>query len=118
MHNQFHPGGVFEMRSLTTTHGHGHQAVYGTDRRLIREGPGRGSADKSAPGYPGFGILRHVSWDVRPFVWAAQLDGNPVNPKLFYEDLDARLIRAGEHIDRYFSVRPALVGVTPEVQIS
>jgi hypothetical protein len=115
IHDQFHPGGAFEMRSFATAHGHGHQAVYGTDRKLIREGPGRGSADKSDPVFPGFGVLQHVSWDVRPFVWAAQLDGNPVNPKLFYEDLDGPLIRASEHIDAYFSVRPALVGTTPEV---
>jgi len=115
IHNQFHPGGAFQMRSIPTPHGHGHQAVYGADRKLIREGPGKGSADKSAPTFPGFGVLRHVNWDVRPFVWAAQLDGNPVNPKLFYQDLDGPLIRAGEHIDGYFWVRPALVGTTPEV---
>jgi hypothetical protein len=113
--SRFHPGGAYEMRSRVVGEGHGHQAVYDSEGRLIREGPGAGSADKGAPRLWAFGLIKHRDRDVRPYVWAAQLDGNPVNPTWLFTDLDARLVREGEHIKRYQSVRPALWGLPPEV---
>lgn len=111
--SNFHPGGAFEMRSRPIQGGHGHQAVYDSQGRLIREGPGAGSADKGAPIF--FGLVRHRDRDVRPYVWAAQLDGNPVDPVLFFRDLDAPLLRKGVHIAQYQSVRPALAGSHSEI---
>jgi hypothetical protein len=112
--SNFHPGGAYEMRSRPIE-SHGHQAVYDSAGRLIREGPGAGSADKGAPVFWTFGLIKHRDRDVRPYIWAAQLDGNPVNPTWLFRNLDSPLLRTGENIRRYQSVRPALWGKSPEV---
>jgi hypothetical protein len=111
----FHPGGAYEMRSRPVGAGNGHQAVYDSEGLLIREGPGAGSADKGAPRLWAFGLAKHRDRDVRPYIWAAQLDGNPVNPVWLFRNLDAPLLRNGDHIRQYQSVRPALWGGSPEV---
>jgi hypothetical protein len=50
----------------------------------------------------------HKNADVKPFVWAAQLDGNPVEgggtPE--YIDLNQPMLYEGWYIDRYLEVRP------------
>jgi hypothetical protein len=53
--------------------------------------------------------------DVRPFVWAAQLDGNPVNPTWLFFSIDGPIIREGEAMRKYFEVRPPLAGKQQEV---
>jgi hypothetical protein len=113
--SNFHPGGAYEMRSRPVGEGHGHQAVYDSAGRLIQDGPGAGSADKGAPIFWAFGLIKHRDRDVRPYIWAAQLDGNPVNPTWLFRNLDRPLLRHGENIKRYQSVRPALWGRSPEV---
>lgn len=113
LNSNFHPGGAFEMRSRPVEGGHGHQAVYDLQGLLIRKGPGEGSADKGAPTL--FGLAGHRDQDVRPYVWAVQLDGNPVDPILFFRNLNGPLLRQGVHIAEYLSVRPALWGARPEV---
>jgi hypothetical protein len=113
--SKFHPGGAYEMRSHSVAGGHGHQAVYNALGQLLREGPGAGSADRAAPRLWGFGLIKHKDHDVRPFVWAAQLDGNPVNPSWLFTNLDAPLVRRGENMKRYEQVRPALIGQSPEI---
>ena len=112
--SRFHPGGTYEMRSRPVE-GHGHQAVYDSSGHLIATGPGAGSADKGAPMIWKFGLIKHRDRDVRPYVWAAQLDGNPVNATWVFRDLDVPLVREGEHIRQYQSVRPALWGQSPEI---
>jgi len=113
--SNFHPGGAYEMRSRAVGEGHGHQAVYDSAGKLIRDGLGAGSADKGTPRLWGFGLIKHRDRDVRPFVWAAQLDGNPVNPTWLFRDLDAPLVRQGDHLKGYQSVRPALANHPAEV---
>lgn len=98
----FHPGAVYEMRSQATPGGHGHQVTYDQLGHIIKQSAlGAGSADKSHP--PSFA---HRSDDVLPFVWASQLDGNPVECWLGCLDLDAPLMHWGVHMDQYFTVRP------------
>jgi hypothetical protein len=111
----FHPGGAYEMRSKAFGDDNGHQAVYDSQGKLIRDGLGAGSADRGSPHLWNFGLIKHRDRDVRTFVWAAQLDGNPVNPTRWFRNLDAPLIRLGEHIKNYQFVRPALTNEPAEV---
>ena len=114
--SHFHSGGAFEMRSRAVAGRHGHQAIYDSSGNLIRTGPGAGSADKGAPQLWAFGLIKHIEQDVRPFVWAAQLDGNPIEPTWLFRNLSAPLLRQGDHILQYQRVRPALLGASPEVE--
>jgi hypothetical protein len=113
--SRFHPGGAYEMRSKPVGGEFGHQAVYDSNGQLIREGSGAGSADKGAPKFWAFGLVKHRDRDVRPYVWAAQLDGNPVNPSWMFLNFDSPLLRIGVHMMHYQNVRPALWGRSPEI---
>jgi hypothetical protein len=105
---RYHPGAAYEMRSAIREDGSGHQATYDAKGDLIRHGPGAGSADRASPRrFNPLRLIAHRDRDVIPFVWAAQLDGNPVNPAAFYADFDAPLLREGEHMKAYMRVRPA-----------
>ena len=115
LNSHLHPGGAYEMRSRAVGDGFGHQAVYDAQGNLIRTGLGAASADRATPRLLGLGFLKHRDSDVRPFVWAAQLDGNPVNPLWLFRDLDAALVYLGPHLQDYMGVRPALVGSHGEV---
>jgi hypothetical protein len=107
VHVNYHPGAAYEMRSAIREDGSGHQATYDAGGQLLRHGTGAGSADRAAPRpYNIFRLIAHRNQDVQPFLWAAQLDGNPVNPKPFYLDFDAPLVREGEHLRAYMGVRP------------
>jgi hypothetical protein len=103
----YHPGAAYEMRSAIQSNGSGHQATYDVNGQLLRLGTGAGSADRAAPRtYSIFRLIAHRDQDVLPFLWAAQLDGNPVNPRPFYTDFDVPLWREGDHLRAYMSVRP------------
>lgn len=105
----YHPGAAYEMRSAVRPDGSGHQATYDGSGDLLRNGVSAGSADRGSPG-SGYNLLRlfrHAKLDVIPFIWAAQLDGNPVNPTRFYSNFDRPLIRQGENLESYMDVRPA-----------
>ncbi len=116
VHTQYHPGAAYEMRSAMQPEGSGHQAMYDAQGKLIRQGLGAGSADRASPRpWNLFHLKAHRDRDVIPFVWAAQLDGNPVNPKLFYRDFDAPLLRQGDHLAAYMAVRPAFHASRPEL---
>ena len=106
--NNYHFDASYEMRSVEIEGGHGHQGCYDAAGGLItRDGTlealaSSGSADYSAPGWIPIG---HYNHDVKPFVRAAQLDGNPVDG---IANLSHHLIRIGEHLEDYFERRPAL----------
>jgi hypothetical protein len=111
----FHPGAVYEIRSEATPGGHGHQVTYDADGHIIIQPIlGAGSADKGHPSSSNpFAMVRHFSMDVIPFVWAAQLDGNPVECNAsFCSDLDQPLMHWGRHMDQYFVVRPVWARTT------
>lgn len=105
----YHPDGFWEMRSEPVANGHGHQSVYGAGGNLITNGISAGSADKSSPGAS---IGNHVDWDVKPFVLAAQIDGNPVDRGLWYEleatTMSAPMMHFGARLHQYLECRPTM----------
>jgi hypothetical protein len=101
----FHPGAEHEFRSLSVGT-HRHQATYNAGGGLIRSGLGAGSADFSS------GILDHLRDDVKPFVRAAQLDGNPVELTDAGLSLTRQLAIQGTELGFYSVYRPALTSQT------
>ncbi|MBZ5727662.1 MAG: hypothetical protein LAP87_22020 [Acidobacteriia bacterium] len=116
IHTHYHPGAAYEMRSAIRPDGSGHQATYTASGELLRRGPSAGSADRGSPSWNIFRLIGHMRKDVIPWVWAAQLDGNPVNPARFYSNFDRPLIRAGQHIQDYLEVRPTYGPAHREVE--
>jgi len=106
-----HHDARFEMRSHPITGGHGHQACYDAEGVLITNGIAAGSADLWAPynswniPYPNDNHLKH---DVKPFIRALQLDGNPVHPTDIYRNLTRPCIHKGKNTDKYVERRPVL----------
>ncbi len=110
----FHHNARYEMR--TTIEGsEGNQATYDENGRLITSGIAAGTADMYAPYGPG-GELRddfnHLNSDVRPFIIAIQMDGNPGYLtrvlKPFPVSLDRPCIYQGEFSDMYLECRPII----------
>ena len=106
----FHPDAFFEMRSISTNGGHGHQAAYSQSGQLILSGVSAGTADKRAPSSLLFGStdvidpFPHVNEDVIPFMWALHLDGNPVEQDT--TTLTRPIFHSGAFVDKYLEVRP------------
>jgi hypothetical protein len=93
-------------RSEKTANGHGHQAIYSQNAIIIRSGVSASSADREAPFPSNLNPFLHVNADVKPFIWAAQLDGNPVEEN--GTTMTAPLIHEGANLQRYFDRRPAI----------
>lgn len=124
--NFYHPGAAFQMRSHEvdsfddTYDGCGHQATYDVNRLLIRGEPGvsGGSADRVVPitsGGPIFIGLTHVEADVMPFIWAAQLDGNPCSGESPPTNLTKPMLHEGSFLNKYLTVRPVIANGKPEL---
>ena len=108
----YHPGAAFEMRSIQTPHGHGHQACYDNEGNLIRTGVSAGTADNRH--YSNYIEPSHVSEDVLPFVRAAQLDGNPVwVNNLVPTNLNRPMMHNGSHLQQYLNLRPPIPNSKP-----
>ncbi len=115
----YHFNAVFEIRSRRSDGGHGHQACYDGTGALIT---GSGSLTSLASaGTADFGYWEnifpplHLTHDVRPFIRAAQLDGNPVEglpSATIPANLSHPLIRIGPHLQAYYSWRPPQTGNT------
>jgi hypothetical protein len=102
----YHPDGYYKARSEKTANGHGHQAIYSQNAIIIRSGVSAGSADREAPFPSNLNPFLHVNADVKPFIWAAQLDGNPVEEN--GTTMTAPLMHEGANLQRYFDRRPAV----------
>lgn len=122
----YHPGAVFGMRSHEvdsfddTYDGSGHQATYDRDGILIRGSPGvsAGSADRVVPitsGGPIFSGLTHVDADVMPFIWAAQLDGNPCSGNSTPTNMTNPMLYEGSFLRKYMTVRPTIANDKTEL---
>ena len=108
------------MRSRRTLNGYGHQATYDSNGNLIEAGISAGTADRGW--YLNFAIGGpiHLELDVKPFIWAAQLDANPVegfdwidgltNYRLTWSNLDDDLMHVGDNLQSYLQYRPAHAG--------
>lgn len=102
----YHPGATYNIRSELNTLSEGHQATYNAQGEVILNGIAAGSADRGPPN-----SRTHVMMDVLPFIWAAQLDGNPVEPSPLESvpaQLDQPLLYLGNRLKSYFIPRPAV----------
>ena len=116
--SHYHPGATHEMRTemIGPENGHGHQATYDSGGDLITSGLGAGTADYVSPEISMeiisfiFGLeYSHLNQDVKPFIWAAQLDDNPVKEIFDFEDLTHLLMhRGGIWVNTLDSVRKEL----------
>ncbi len=107
---EYHPFANYEMRSIDIN-GRGHQACYDSGGNLITSGLSAGTADKGHHSNS-LGDDGHVMQDVLPFIWAAQLDGNPVQGKPYSTfapiDLSHPLMYQGSNLDTYLMLRASL----------
>lgn len=111
---KFHPGAVYEMRSIPLD-GHSNQATFDAEGNLITTAPAMGTVDIVSPR-----ISRRAHWfdDVVPIIVAAELDGMWSKPTmndpliigsltgLVVPDTAGRIMGVGEHMKKYFAVRP------------
>ena len=109
-----HPDSYYEMRSEKTEGNHGHQACYNDNRLIIRSGITPGSADKAAAFPSQIDALNHVKEDVRPWMWALHLDGNPCAQNV--TTLTRPIMHEGVYLKRYMEHRPAFPNDKPELQ--
>ena len=112
----YHPDAYYETRSDETAGGHGHQACYDDQGQLIRETVSAGSADRSHKSNL-IGENSHTNHDVLPFIWAAQLDGNPVEGTALPPNLNftAPMLHEGAYLNKYVEVRPTIANSKPEL---
>ena len=115
INNNYHYAATFEIRSIETAGGHGHQACYVDGDLVEDDGNGdqteerlasSGTADFEHPSDFVFPPT-HFSEDVQPFIRAAQLDGNPVDGAF---NLNHPLIRLGSNLQSYYDRRPPHTG--------
>jgi hypothetical protein len=111
----YHPAAQFAMRSEETQNGHGHQACYDGSRSLIRNGVSAGTADKAHPSNL-VGSDSHKNQDVLPFIWALQLDGNPVEGGTLNLNLTQPIAHEGVFSNEYLGLRPPIANSEPELQ--
>jgi len=115
--NYFHPGALSQLRSTITENSHGHQACYDNNGNFLRSGLEAGTADKSHHDNL-TGDNSHWNHDVAPFIWAAQLDGNPVKSSGaldIWRNLNSPMLRKGQNLDQYLSARPTIANDKTEL---
>ena len=112
LQNEYHPFADRQIRS-EEINGHGHQACYDSSGNLIKGGLSAGTADWGYYLNP-YGPNGHIDQDVLPFIWAAQLDGNPVQgtpgSTRVPDDLSHPLMYRGSNLNTYLMLRPPLTG--------
>jgi hypothetical protein len=96
-----HPDARYELRSLDTAGGYGHQVCFDKNGGLILSSVSAGTADKSPPV-----SISHVTKDVYPYIRALQLDGNPCDRIL--DTLTVPMLYEGYHLKRYMKCRPTI----------
>ncbi len=103
---RMHPDAYFEARSFATAGGHAHQMCFKADGTLLRFGVSAGSADKAAAFPQNLNPFLHLDADVKPFVWALQLDGTPADRQ--GTTLSAPIMHEGVNLKKYSECRPAI----------
>ena len=111
-----HPKAVFELRSNPIPGGHGHQATYDAQGNIITAGIKAGTADFASPSrkYMLMRLDDHRVTDVKPYIQALQLDGNPVLPidssgnisAFWTRNLTRPPLRVGPFTQQYLQRRP------------
>jgi hypothetical protein len=114
INSYMHHDAKYEMRSVPIgADGNGHQATYDAAGNLITDPIAAGTADIFAP-VDAHGIVRrsttHRNEDVRPFILALQLDGNPVKPNSNWAptDFNRPCLYKASYVNQYISKRPVL----------
>jgi len=126
--NNYHYDAYHEMRSKAVDLGldggdPGHQACYNQSGSLITPNgvenkAAAGTADRVSPEGSWWvfwklipRLIGHRREDVRPFIRAAQLDGNPVKPmdQTSPKELNNVLIIWGDKLDKYIGERPSVI---------
>lgn len=112
-----HHEAVFDMRSKPVAGGHGHQATFDASGRLIENGTiACGSADYVSPeSFVDGSMYSHRDQDVKPYIWALHLDGNPGHPDnltgVLTGAIPSRLskpcIYQGFFLNQYMRLRPS-----------
>ena len=112
-----HHDAAKDMRSKPVSGGHGHQATYDHAGMLITNGTiAAGTADFVSPESMWNGTQQaHREQDVKPYIWALHLDGNPGRPdnttglatSLVPSRLSRPCIYQGEYIEHYMELRPS-----------
>ena len=116
--NFMHPKAVYELRSISVGDAHGHQATYDASGMLITDSIKAGTADIATP-YPVAKFWRpinHREKDVKPYIRALQLDGNPIYPVdtdgTFSENFPRNISRPPLRVDfftrQYLERRPTI----------
>jgi RHS repeat-associated protein len=67
----YHPGGVWDIRSQPNKDGNGQQCIYDKNFKLITHGPAAGTPDIVAP-VGLLGLRGHYLYDVIPFYWCSR----------------------------------------------
>ena len=112
-----HHDAVFDMRSKPVAGGHGHQATFDASGHLIENGTiACGSADYVSPeSFVDGSMSSHRDQDVKPYIWAVHLDGNPGHPDnltgVLTDAVPSRLakpcIYQGFFLNQYMRLRPS-----------
>jgi hypothetical protein len=113
INTRMHPNTYFEARSYATAGGHGHQMCFTELGNLLQAGAGvsAGSADKAAPFPANLNANLHIQADVKPFIWALQLDGSPADQDV--TTLTAPIMHEGAYLKRYSECRPPVANSKP-----
>jgi len=91
------------MRSVEVAGGHGNQACYGADGKLITSGIAGGTADYRVGNKSN--VRTHVREDVYPFLRAVWLDGNP-GKRTTMNNITRPCLYEGDYIIKYIQCRP------------
>lgn len=84
----FHPGAVYDMRSLPTKHGHGNQCTYDACCKLVQSIPAAGSADYAYGAWDN--VVAHGTHDVDPY---SLIDKTAPD-------------KQGKNLEKHYEVRP------------
>ena len=91
------------MRSRSVAGGHGNQACYGADGKLITHGIAGGTADYKVGNKSN--VRTHVREDVYPFLRAVWLDGNP-GKRTTMNNITRPCLYESNYIIKYIQCRP------------
>lgn len=121
----YHPDSYFEVRTevlegMLFSNAPAHHACYNENRFLILpvvngDLISPGSADRVAAFTSGGTPSGHLNADVKPFIWALQIDGNPAVGVDLNTALSDPIMFQGVELKAYARLRPAIVpaGIIP-----
>ncbi len=100
-----HHNASFSARSVTIAGGHGNQACYDNNGKIITSTIAGGTADFAAGRLQS--VRSHIREDVNPFIDALQLDGNPGEID-WVNEIQRPCIYQGDYLNKYLERRPII----------